>query len=260
MIVLIVLVSIVAACLTLFSGFGLGTILLPVFSIFFPLEIAVAMTAIVHFLNNIYKISLFYRNIKWGIILRFGITAVIASFLGANLLTLLSKGSPIYTYTVAGHVFNVTIIKVVIGSLIVMFSLFDLLPYLENEIQFKPKYLPFGGLLSGFFGGLSGHQGALRSAFLIKSGLDKKEFIATGVFIAILIDVSRLSVYISSVNQSHIGLSGIDYKIILLSCFAAFLGTFIGNKLVAKVTISFLQKVVGVMLIVIGVLLGVGLL
>lgn len=46
--------------------------------------------------------------------------------------------------------------------------------------MFPPHWLPLGGLLSGFFGGLSGNQGALRSAFLLKAGLSKEAFIATG--------------------------------------------------------------------------------
>ena len=46
-------------------------------------------------------------------------------------------------------------------------------------------FLAAGGLLSGFLGGLSGHQGALRSAFLIKCGLSKEVFIASGVVIAL---------------------------------------------------------------------------
>ncbi len=38
--------------------------------------------------------------------------------------------------------------------------------------------------MTGFFGGLSGMQGAMRSAFLAKSGLGKEAFIATGAVIA----------------------------------------------------------------------------
>jgi len=34
--------------LTLFSGFGLGTLLMPTFVLFFPIEVAVAATAIVY--------------------------------------------------------------------------------------------------------------------------------------------------------------------------------------------------------------------
>ena len=49
-------VALAAAGLTLFSGFGLGTLLLPALLLFFPPEMAVALTAIVHFLNNIFKL------------------------------------------------------------------------------------------------------------------------------------------------------------------------------------------------------------
>lgn len=44
--------------LTLFSGFGLGTILMPVFALFFPLPLAISATAVVHFANNIFKFGL----------------------------------------------------------------------------------------------------------------------------------------------------------------------------------------------------------
>ena len=57
------------------------------------------------------------------------------------------------------------------------------------------KYIPLGGALSGFFGGLSGQQGALRSAFLIRTGLNKETFIGTSVVSAVVVDVSRLIVY-----------------------------------------------------------------
>jgi len=44
--------------LTLFSGFGLGTLLMPVFALIFPVEVAVLATAVVHGANNILKITL----------------------------------------------------------------------------------------------------------------------------------------------------------------------------------------------------------
>lgn len=52
-----------------------------------------------------------------------------------------------------------------------------------------------GGVLSGFFGGLSGQQGAFRSAFLLHAGLDPQRFIATNAAIATLVDITRLVVY-----------------------------------------------------------------
>ena len=65
--------------LTFFSGFGLGTILLPVFAIFFPVEVAIAITGGVHFLNNLFKLSLVGLNAEKEVVLRFGIPAFISS-------------------------------------------------------------------------------------------------------------------------------------------------------------------------------------
>ena len=59
--VLVCLVAFLAAGLTLFSGFGLGTLLMPVLAIFLPLEEAIAITALVHFFNNLLKLVLLVR-------------------------------------------------------------------------------------------------------------------------------------------------------------------------------------------------------
>ena len=69
-------------------------------------------------------------------------------------------------------------------------------------MPFGKDKLPLGGILSGFFGGLSGHQGALRSAFLIKAGLSKESFIVTGIVVSMFIDFTRLSVYASKITKN----------------------------------------------------------
>ena len=56
--ILIPIVALLASALTFFSGFGLGTLLLPAFALFFPVDVAIALTAIVHFLNNTFKFVL----------------------------------------------------------------------------------------------------------------------------------------------------------------------------------------------------------
>ena len=84
-----------------------------------------------------------------------------------------------------------------VGLLLLLFASAELLPRFR-DVSFGPRYLPLGGLLSGFFGGLSGMQGALRSAFLARAGLTKEAFVGTGVVVACLIDVSRLGVYSGS--------------------------------------------------------------
>jgi len=61
-----------------------------------------------------------------------------------------------------------TPLKLVMGMLMLLFALFELLPCLRN-LRSDRRYLLLGGILAGFFGVFSGHQGALRSAFLTKA-------------------------------------------------------------------------------------------
>lgn len=151
----------------------MGTLLLPGFAIFFPVEVAVAATAIVHFVNNIYKFILIGKEGNLKIILYFGIPAVIAAAGGAYLLDFVSKFGGTLNYSLFGYEFTNTPVKLMIAMLMIIFALFELLPNLRN-FNVTKKWIPLGGILSGFFGGLSGHQGALRTAFLIRAGLEKK--------------------------------------------------------------------------------------
>lgn len=241
--------------LTLFSGFGLGTILVPVFALFFPIEIAIALTAIVHFLNNLFKLILVGRNADKSIVLRFGIPAVFSALLGAYLLTLLTDLKPLLQYSIGVRQLEIMPIKLVIAILIIAFVLFDYIPRFAN-LQFDKKYLVLGGVLSGFFGGISGNQGALRSAFLIKANLKKEVFIATGVVIACLIDVFRLTIYSKQIIKLD---SNLDYTLLLSATISAFLGAYFGNKLTKKVTFKLIQHITTVMLLTVALLLGVGL-
>jgi uncharacterized membrane protein YfcA len=177
--VVVCAVALFASGLTLLSGFGLGTLLLPAFALFFPVETAVAATAIVHLLNNSFKLALVGRHARAAVVVRFGIPALLAAFAGAALLDRLAGLPDLLTYSIAGRGFAITAVKAVIGALILAFSALELSSASER-LAFGPAWLPAGGLVSGFFGGLSGHQGALRSAFLVRCGLTKERGGARG--------------------------------------------------------------------------------
>jgi uncharacterized protein len=253
--IIICLAALVSSGLTLFSGFGLGTILMPVFAIFFPVEIAIALTAIVHFLNNLFKLALLGRHADGAVALKFGLPAIVAAFVGAWLLLRLSDLAPVGAYELFGRQAEIMPVKLVIAVLMTLFALFEVVPRLER-ISFDRKYLPIGGALSGFFGGLSGNQGALRSAFLVRSGLSKESFIATGVVIACIVDFTRISVY-----GAHYSTAGGMENLSLLAAatLSAFLGAFIGNRLMKKVTMRTIQILVSLMLFAIALGLGSGL-
>ncbi len=248
------IIAVFASGLTLFSGFGLGTILLPAFAIFFPVEAAIAMTATVHFLNNLFKLFLLGKHANKEIVLRFGLPAIAAAFLGAYTLLIISDMAPLLSYQLFDRTFMITPVKLVIAVLMMIFAVLELMPV--DMFSFQRKYLPVGGLLSGYFGGLSGHQGALRSAFLLRCNLTKEAFISTGVVIACIIDVSRLFVYGSSITLI---LNNENLVLLIFATIAAFLGAYLGNKLLKKITMQLVRILVSVMLFLIAIGLGLGL-
>jgi hypothetical protein len=251
-------VALLVSILTLFSGFGLGTVLMPAFALFFPVPVAIAATAVVHLANNIFKVFLVGRKADWGVVVRFALPGAIAAFIGAALLNLFAHLTPLYTYQLGSRAHDITVVKLVIGILIIGFALFELLPRF-SRMSFDRKYLPVGGLLSGFFGGLSGNQGALRSAFLIKTGLEKEAFIGTGTVSAVIVDLARMLVYGLSFYTSKVyDLSG-TWALVLASTLAAFLGAFIGKRMLNKITLGAIQLIVGIMLIIIGLGMVLGL-
>ena len=253
---LIFVVAFAASALTFFSGFGLGTLLLPAFALFYPIELAVASTAGVHFLNGLFKLGLVGRFAIWRVVLRFGIPAIAAAFLGAWILTSLSDARPVATYTIGSHQAAVLPAKLIVGALLLLITLLELSPRFRT-VSVPAKYVPLGGLLSGFFGGISGMQGALRSAFLIRVGLSKEAFIGTGVVVATAIDITRLGVYARYLLDQR---AALDYLVLTGAVLSAFLGAILGNRLLPRLTWGKLQRVVGVMLAIVAVGLMAGLL
>ncbi len=250
----ICLAAFLASGLTLFSGFGLGTLLLPAMAIFFPIGTAIALTAIVHLLNNLFKFALLGRHADRDTVLRFGLPAILAALIGARVLLWLSHLPPLLTYQCLGLQLQVMPVKLIVACLMVFFAFFELIPRLA-ALSVERKYLPLGGLLSGFFGGLSGHQGALRSVFLLKVGLSKESFIATGVVITLMVDIPRLVVY----SASFLLLQGDGVLMLVAAVLAAFSGAFLGNRLLKKVTLRAIQIIVALMLLGIAAALALGL-
>ncbi|MBI4208283.1 MAG: sulfite exporter TauE/SafE family protein [Deltaproteobacteria bacterium] len=246
--------SFVTAGLTLFSGFGLGTLLMPVFAIFFEVNIAIALTAIVHFLNNLFKLTLLGRHADKKAVLQFGLPALLSAFVGAWLLLWLSHQTPLQRYTLWGHELQITSLNLIIAGLMILFVIYDLSPRMA-KISFGEKALPIGGILSGFLGGLSGHQGALRAAFLLRLGLSKESFIGTGVVIACLVDLSRISVYSSQLLLKNMNS---HTPLLLTAATSAFLGSYLGNRLLKKVTLRGIQITVSSMLFLIAMGLALG--
>lgn len=253
--ILISLAAFTASTLTLFSGFGLGTLLMPVVAIFFPVDIAIAMTAMVHLANNLFKVVLLGKHVSREILLSFGLPAVVSAFAGALVLDGLAGMSPLLQYSLFDRQIEIFPVKLIIGLLILGFVCLEFSSWF-SAIALDKKYLPFGGVISGFFGGLSGHQGAFRSMFLLKAGLDKNTFVATGVMVAVMVDFSRMMIYGWNIAGRY---QGVNWTLVAAATVSAFTGAYFGKKLLHKLTLKSVQVVVSFLLTIIslGLITGV---
>lgn len=171
---------------------------------------------------------------------------------GAGLVNLFDKMPVISSYALDGSTFEITLIMAVIRFLIVAFALLELSPRFQ-ALAFFPSWLPLGGARSGFFGGLSGNQGALRSAFLLKNGLSKEAFVATGVVSAIIVDAARLVVYGAGFMVIHFAQSQGLLAPVAVGTIWAFIDSFLGKCILQKATLRAVQMVVAVAMLLIGV-------
>ncbi|MFK8039063.1 MAG: sulfite exporter TauE/SafE family protein [Crocinitomicaceae bacterium] len=251
--ILLILVSFGASWLTFFSGFGLGTLLTPVFYLLLgDLTLAIAATAIVHLSNNIFKFALMQKNVNWKIVIPFGLAAIPAAILGAYLISHFTDIT-LVKFEIFGSTRSIKLINLVFGIVLIGFALVELIE--KWSIAFSKQSLWLGGLISGFFGGLSGHQGALRTAFLVKYKLEKQAFIATGIVIALVIDFTRIPMYFRETPLSDLQA---EWPIILTSVVSAVVGAILGKLFLKKIQFDVLTVFISIGMIIFGVALALG--
>lgn len=154
---------------------------------------------------------------------RFALPGALAAIAGAAALHIFASMPPVASYAIGQQTHQIFAHNAVIGVIILVFSSLEFLPGFQR-LAFDRKYLPIGGLISGFFGCLSGHQGAFRSAFLIKAGMNPESFVGTGTVAAVIIDVTRLFVYGLSFNFVQFSElnSGIGVNLVVAATLSAF--------------------------------------
>jgi uncharacterized membrane protein YfcA len=140
-----------------------------------------------------------------------------------------------------------------------IFFAFIELFFKQTKLTVSKSSLLLGGAISGFFGGISGHQGAFRSMFLSKADVTKEEFVATSSSIGLLIDLTRIGIYVNGVNL-FLELNDSLKWVLTISILIAFLGSYLGSKCLSKTTMKTVQIIVAISLMVVGGLLVIGIL
>lgn len=184
-VMLAMLVCVVAAALTVPAGFGLATMMTPVFLVWFDPHQAIAGVAIVHGVHNLIKSRMLREHIDRDALKRFGWALLIGALIGAVLQSFIPSDP----------------LLLVVGLALIV------LPLLKVSESWSSIRLPeaedrLGGFGSGFLGGLTGHQGALRAMFLKERLPDKSAYAATAAALALVVDLTRIPIYL--VNDASV--------------------------------------------------------
>ena len=176
---LVAIGSFLAAALTVPAGFGLSTILTPLVLLLMGPHEAVAVVAVVHGAHNAGKFAALRESVDFEAFRRYGVWLVLGAILGAALQNEVPQ-KPLLA---------------LIGAFLVS------LPLISMSEGWTGYRIPeandsLGGFGSGFMGGLTGHQGALRAMFLTRRLPDKMTYAATASVLALCVDLSRVPVYL----------------------------------------------------------------
>ncbi len=231
-IIYIVFLTFVAAAVGTMSGFGTSTIMIPVLAGFFPPVEAILFVSIIHWFGNLWKISLFHGGIDIRLFALFGVTGFATSHLGA----FISLGS------------GETILLRLLGAFLCAYALFVTV---QSGFRIPSGRLSAlsGGALSGFFAGIFGIGGAIRSLFLSAYDLPKARYIATAGLIGLLVDTTRVITYLAGGAT----LSGRLWWGLLLFVPVSLLGARAAKVLVGKIPQKRFRLVIAVFLFALGV-------
>lgn len=228
----ICLAAMLVAAMVLMSGFGLGTLLTPLFVLFYDIKIAVLLVAVVHFSNNLFKLGLFFRHLDRAILKRFGVLSVAGALVGSLLQAWLESQT----------------LKIALGLLLVALGIVEFLPP-RLSWRLPKRFDPLGGFLSGLLGGVLGNQGAIRSAYLLNYSLSKEAFVATATVIACLIDATRIPLYLLQYYDSLV----VAWPYLVVVTLSAFLGTLLGKWLLEIISIAHFRRVIAGCVVAIGI-------
>ncbi len=233
---LLCLLTLVASGIGTATGFGTSTIMIPVLTLFMPIPIALLFVGIIHLCGDIWKVLLFKKGLLWNLILGFGLSGIIASFLGASL----SLQAPDLPF------------KRMLGAFLILYVIFLFLKR-DWALPKTQATAVCGGLLSGLFAGFFGVGGAVRGAFLTTFNLPKEVYIFTSGLIALFIDVTRVSRYVWGGTRMEADLLYPLIVCIPISFAGAYLAKRFLNRLPQKsfrMFVGFFLALVGIMLLV----------
>ena len=227
----VLLVAIAAGSVAALAGFGIGSLLTPVFAMQMPLKIAVAAVAIPHFVATAVRFWLLRAHVDRRLLWSFGIFSAIGGLLGALAHNWASNPA----------------LTIVFGAALLLAALSELTGA-ARRIQLRGAAGWIAGAVSGILGGMVGNQGGIRSAALLGFQTSRTAFVATATAVALFVDVARLPVYLWLEGDALTRM----LQPIALACAGCVVGTFWGRRILDRLPESVFRRLVAILILVLG--------
>jgi uncharacterized membrane protein YfcA len=216
------------------SGFGIGSLLTPLLLLSLPTAHAVAILAIPHAVATGIRWLNLRAEVHRPTFRQFGIASAAGGLAGAALQARL--GSPVLTVVLA-------LLLLVAGT--------TELARRRVPLPHTPVWRLLGGTLSGVFGGLVGNQGGIRAAALLGFQLQPRQLVATATASALLVDAARVPIYFLSAGDVIAN----AMPLWVAASIGVTLGTFLGVPILSRLPEATYRRLLGGLLVVLGVAL-----
>ena len=229
-------IGVAAGGLASVVGFGIGSLLTPALALATGTQLAVAAASIPHLAGTSQRLWALRRSVDRRVLLWFGATSAVGGLAGALANTAGSSRG----------------LAVVFGLALILAGISELTGWIER-VRWGPRAASVAGLVSGLLGGLVGNQGGIRSAALLGFGVPKESFVATATAIALVVDLARVPVYLSTQGPAIAAI----WPLVGAATAGVVFGTAVGVRVLDRLPSRGFHQVVGIALIALGLSMAV---
>lgn len=228
---LVIAAGIVAGAVASVAGFGIGSLLTPVFGLSVGTKVAVAAVSIPHVVGTTARLWLLRGQIDRRLLLTFGLTSAAGGLCGALL-----------------HEWTSTFGLTMLFGLLLLFVATSELTGLSKRMRFRGPAAWIAGTLSGLLGGLVGNQGGIRSAAMLGVDVPRQTFVGTATAVALIVDGARLPVYLATTGPELFEM----WPTIAAATVGVACGTLFGHRLLIRIPEEQFRPIVSVLLAILG--------
>ncbi len=228
---LVTVVAVIAGAVAAVTGFGVGSLLTPAFTLETSTKVAVGATAIPHFVGTGQRYWKLRHHVDRRILAGFGIASAMGGLAGALLGTRFSSRG----------------LAVVFGTLLIVAGMSEFTGWIER-VRWGRRAAWIAGAVSGALGGLVGNQGGIRTAAMLGFEVPKESFVATATAIALFVDGARLPVYLATQWREIVAI----WPLVVAATVGVVIGTAFGTRILGWVPERIFRRVIAVLLMALG--------